>query len=76
VAETKTYENGGRRYKHIIPEEIKPTNLINIITYDLLIQKLSIKKEDQKFMLIIQIIPKLRSFNAVTSERCSVPHKV
>jgi len=27
----------------IIPEEIKPTNLMNIITYNLLIQKLSIK---------------------------------
>jgi hypothetical protein len=38
VAETKTYESGGRRYKHIIPEEMKPTNLIKIITYDLLIQ--------------------------------------
>jgi hypothetical protein len=29
----------------IIPEEIKPTNIIKIITYDLLIQKLSIKKK-------------------------------
>jgi len=45
VAETKTYENGGRRYKHIVPEEIKPTDLINVIIYDLLIQKLSMKKK-------------------------------
>jgi hypothetical protein len=45
VAQTKTYENGGRRYKHIIPEEIKSINIIKIITYDLLIQKLSIKKK-------------------------------
>jgi len=44
VAQTKTYENGGRRYKHIIPEEIKSINIIKIITY-LLIQKLSIKKK-------------------------------
>jgi hypothetical protein len=44
VAETKTYESGGRRYKHFISEEIKPTNLIKIITYVLFTQKLSIKE--------------------------------
>lgn len=72
MAQTKTYENGGRKYKQMIPEEIKPTKVNKIITYDLLIQKLSIKKEDQKFTFIVQIIPTLGTFNAVPSTALEV----
>jgi hypothetical protein len=46
---------GGRRCKQIIPEEIKPTNLIKTITYDLLIQKFSIKKKVYLSSLMMKV---------------------